>query len=90
MIKGKNDMKEICKSNMQCEMSNMDRKWKEKDKQYLEELQRFFDHVDNIKDRELRKNVRNQMLMCDKALTEIAERMFYRCYNEGYKKAKKG
>lgn len=69
---------------------NINRKWKEENKIYLEELQRFLDKVDNIEDCEIRKSVTRQMLICDKILTEIAEDMFYNFYNEGYKKAKQG
>lgn len=66
------------------------RKWKEENKKYLKELQRFFDRVDNIEDKELKTSITNQMLICDKVLTEIAENMFIYCYNQGYQKAKKG
>lgn len=66
------------------------REWKEKNKLYLKELERFFDRVDNIEDYELKQSVINQMLICDKVLTEIAEEMFYNFYVEGYQKAKHG
>lgn len=72
------------------EVNEIDRKWKEENKEYLKELQRFFDRVDNIEDCELRRSVVNQMLICDKVLTEIAEDMFINFYDEGYKKAKQG
>jgi len=72
------------------EIEDIDRKWKEKNKKYLIELQRFFDRVDNIEDCELRRSVTNQMLICDKVLTEIAEDMFLNFYDKGYKKAKHG
>ena len=67
-----------------------DRTWKEKNKLYLKELQKFFDKVDNIENCELRQSIVSQMLMCDKVLTEIAEGMFNTFYQEGYKKAKEG
>ena len=67
-----------------------DRKWKIENKRYLKELQRFFDRVDNIKDKELKKCVIKQMLMCDNVLTEIAEDKFTHFYKEGYKKGKRG
>lgn len=67
-----------------------ERDWKEKNVLYLRELQKFFDRVDNIEDNELRTSITNQMLICDKVLTEIAEDMFKKNYDEGYKKAKMG
>lgn len=71
-------------------IKEIDRKWKEGNKQYLIELQRFLDRVDNIEDCELRRSVTNQMMICDKVLTEIAEDRFLHFYDEGYKSAKKG
>lgn len=47
--------------------------WKTNNKQYLFELQKFFDLADNIKDEKLRKNIISQMLKCDKYLTKIVE-----------------
>ena len=47
--------------------------WKTNNKQYLFELQKFFDLADNIKDEKLRKNIISQMLKCEKYLTKIAE-----------------
>lgn len=64
------------------------REWKEKNKTYLKELEKFFDKVENIKDEELKNNITNQMLRCDKVLTEIAEEMFRKYYQKGYQKAK--
>jgi len=51
------------------------RDWKEKNKRYLYELQKFFDKVDNIKDEELKESIISQILKCDKVLTEIIEEM---------------
>ena len=68
----------------------IDRVWKEKNKLYLCELQRFLDKVDNVEDCELKQSIISQMLICDKVLTEIAEDMFMNFYDEGYKKAKEG
>lgn len=51
-------------------------KWKNKNAQYLFELQKFLDLADNIKDEELRKLIISQMLRCDKCITELAEKMF--------------
>lgn len=72
------------------EYNEKNREWKEKNTLYLQELQRFFDRVDNIEDNELRTSIQSQMLICDKVLTEIAEDMFKKSYEEGYKKAKQG
>lgn len=85
-------MRIIYKNNKVKESSiqKIDRKWKEGNKQYLRELQRFLDRVDNIEDCELRRSVTNQMMICDKVLTEIAEDMFMNFYDEGYKSAKDG
>lgn len=80
--------KEKTKINLKEYTDEMNRAWKEKNKQYLKELQIFFDRVDNIKDKELRKSVLNQMLICDEILTKIAEEKFNDFYIEGYKKAK--
>lgn len=51
-------------------------KWKNKNEQYLFELQKFLDLADNIKDEKLRKAIISQMLKCDKCLTNIAEEIF--------------
>ena len=48
-------------------------KWKNKNEQYLFELQKFLDLADNIEDEKLRKAIISQMLKCDKCLTKIAE-----------------
>lgn len=85
-------MNMICRNKKTKENSikNIDRSWKEKNKLYLRELQRLLDRVDNIEDYELRRSVTNQMMICDKVLTEIAEDMFINFYNEGYRNAKGG
>lgn len=49
--------------------------WKNKNEQYLFELQKFMDLADNIEDENLRKLIIAQMLKCDKCLTIIAEKM---------------
>lgn len=51
-------------------------KWKNKNSQYLFELQKFLDLADNIEDEKLRKLIINQMLKCDRCVTNIAEEMF--------------
>ena len=49
--------------------------WKNKNEQYIFELQKFMDLADNIENENLRKLIIAQMLKCDKRLTIIAERM---------------
>ena len=51
-------------------------RWKNKNTQYLFELQKFLDLADNIQDENLRKLIISQMLKCDKCVTNIAEEMF--------------
>lgn len=52
-------------------------KWKNENKKYLYELQKFLDLTDNMEDEELKKQIIGQMLKCDKCLTNIAENIFY-------------
>ena len=60
---------------------NIDNKdWKEKNKNYLKELQNFFDKADNIEDNELKQLIIGQMLRCDNVLTKIAESRFQEFY----------
>ena len=47
--------------------------WKNLNKEYLFELQKFLDLADNIDNEKLRQEIINQMLKCDKCLTNIAE-----------------
>ena len=63
--------------------------WKEKNKEYLKELQNFFDKADNILDIELKRKIIGQMLKCDEVLTKIAESRFEEYYKLGYKNAKR-
>ena len=51
-------------------------KWKNKNTQYLIELQKFLDLADNIEDEKLRKLIIYQMLKCDNCVTNIAEKIF--------------
>ena len=57
-------------------------KWKNQNEQYLFELQKFLDLVDNIENKDLKKLVINQMLKCDKCLTNIAENIFKNLENK--------
>ena len=65
------------------------KEWKEKDKEYLRELQNFLDKASNIQDDSLRQKVIGQMLRCDDILTKIAENRFKEIYKLGYNNAKK-
>lgn len=48
--------------------------WKEKNKGYLRQLQKFLDVADNIEREDLRRSVIAEMLKCDMILTELAQR----------------
>ena len=77
------------KNNMKNNQLIQNRDWKEKDKNYLKELQIFFDRADNVADDELKNSIIRQMLRCDNALTEVSENMFIKYYEKGYNEAKK-
>ena len=47
--------------------------WKFENKQYLNELTRFKDLTEQIKDKELKEKIIAQMLRCDMELTKFAE-----------------
>lgn len=64
------------------------REWKEKNKKYLRELQKFFDKADNITDDSLKQKIIGQMLRCDDILTKAAEEEFMYFYKIGYNNAK--
>lgn len=68
---------------------NSNKNWKEKDKNYLKELQNFFDKADNIEDQALKQKIIGQMLKCDDILTRLAESRFRKFYKLGYNAAKK-
>ncbi len=61
-------------------------KWKNKNEQYLFELQKFLDLADNIENEELRKAIIAQMLKCDKCLTNLAEQIFKKLKKENTRK----
>lgn len=61
-------------------------KWKNKNEQYLFELQKFLDLADNIENEELRKAIIAQMLKCDKCLTNLAEKIFKKLKKESTRK----
>lgn len=52
------------------------RDWKEKNVEYLQALEKFFDLTDNIQDEELRMEILYKMLKCDEILTKLAEKNF--------------
>lgn len=52
------------------------KKWKNKNSKYLFELQKFIDIVDNVENVKLRKKIIEQMLKCDKCITDMAEQIF--------------
>lgn len=58
------------------EQNTKESKWKNEDKTYLFELQKFLDIVENVKDEELQKEIITQMLKCDKRVTQLAETIF--------------
>ncbi len=64
------------------------REWKEKNKEYIKELELFLDKSDVIKDEATRLEIVTQMLKCDEVLTKICEQKLLECYNEGYKNGK--
>ncbi len=49
--------------------------WKNKNKKYLFETQKFLDLVDNIENEQLRKEIIYQFIQCDRVLTQLAEKM---------------
>ncbi len=62
--------------------------WKEKNKAYLKQLQKFLDVADNIEREDLRKSVINEMLKCDMILTQLAQREIKMALEENNKKIK--
>lgn len=63
----------------------IEKDWKMKNEEYLIEIQKFLDKVDNIEDETLRKEIIIQMLRCDEELTKIAEEKFQEYYEQGKK-----
>lgn len=49
--------------------------WKTKDDQYLKELQKMLDIVENVEDEDLRYRIIIQHLKCDAIITELAKKM---------------
>lgn len=65
-------------------------KWKNKNDAYLNELQYFFDALDNLEDEELRSIIRYHGLKCNEIVTELAENMFAVYYLLGVKVTQEG
>lgn len=63
----------------------IDKEWKKESKEYLRELQKFLDKVDNIENEELKNEIIIQMLKCDDELTKLAEKKFKEYYEQGKK-----
>lgn len=63
----------------------MNREWKNKNEEYLFELQKMLDTIANVKDDDLRDRIIKQCLKCDNILTELSEDMFYLYYLKGKK-----
>ena len=49
------------------------RDWKEKNKKYINALDKFLDVVDNVTNEELKLDIIYKMLICDEILTKIVE-----------------
>lgn len=67
-------MKKLSEDELQKKV--ISREWKEKDIDYINALNKFFDIVDNVQDEKLKMDIIYQMLKCDKILTNIAEEHF--------------
>jgi len=63
----------------------IDKEWKKESKEYLKEVQKFLDKVDNIENEELKNEIIIQMLKCDNELTKLAEKKFKKYYEQGKK-----
>ena len=49
--------------------------WKNKNKQYLFEIQKLMDIIDNVENESLKREIIGQVLRCDKYLTDLAEKV---------------
>ena len=67
----------------------MNREWKNKNEEYLRELQKMLDIIDNVKDENLKSRIIAQCLKCDNILTEISEELFYLYYIKGMEEVRK-
>ena len=64
---------------------NVGENWKNKNKEYLKSIEKFLDLASNIKDEDLKNRMINNMLICDKILTQMANEMFVEQYNNGFR-----
>ena len=55
--------------------ANCNQGWKINDQNYIRELQKMFDIIENVTDEELRNRIIIQYLKCDKIITELAEKL---------------
>ncbi len=67
----------------------MNREWKNKNEEYLRELQKMLDIIDNVEDEDLKDRIIKQCLKCDNILTEISEDLFYLYYIKGREEVKR-
>ena len=61
----------------------MEHEWKNKNEEYLRELQKMLDVIDNVEDENLRDMILRQFFECDNILTEISEELYYLYYMKG-------
>ena len=54
----------------------IEQSWKNSNQNYILALEKFLDRASNIKEEELRNSIINNMLACDRILTEISEEEF--------------
>ena len=57
-------------------LNNKEHCWKTTNEQYLKNIQKFLDIVDNVSDEKLRKRIIIEMLKCDETVTKLAEEEF--------------
>lgn len=57
------------------QIANCHQSWKTNDENYIRELQKMLDIIENVEDEELRNRIIIQYLKCDKIITELAEKL---------------
>ena len=62
--------------------------WKNKNKEYLSELQRFLDKAEQIEDEEIKNEIIVQMIKCDDVLTNLCQEKMAKVYKECNKNKK--
>ena len=63
--------------------------WKSESENYLEELEIFLDKIENIEDKNLRREILTTALRIDNELTILSEKLFKKYYAKGYEDGKK-